>query len=122
MLYEDFAQKQKDAVLSGGSDQNRIRTHVFQALQYLRKVCNHPKLVLHPQHEQVQDLIEKTRWVLNKVQIQIINKFMTTFYSLKYMYFRNINIINLSIFETYILILMTPNKSSVSIFLALSTL
>ena len=53
MLYEDFAQKQKDAVLSGGSDQNRIRTHVFQALQYLRKVCNHPKLVLHPQHEQV---------------------------------------------------------------------
>ena len=53
MLYEDFAQKQKEAVLLNG-DQNKIRTHVFQALQYLRKVCNHPKLVLHPQHEQVK--------------------------------------------------------------------
>lgn len=52
MLYEDFAQKQKDAVMTSGNE-GRLRTHVFQAIQYLRKVCNHPKLVLHPEHEQV---------------------------------------------------------------------
>jgi TATA-binding protein-associated factor len=63
MLYEGFAQKQQEAVLSNGGDPSRIRTHVFQALQYLRKVCNHPKLVLHPQHEQVP--------ILQKVQILI---------------------------------------------------
>ncbi|KAJ1646965.1 TATA-binding protein-associated factor mot1 [Coemansia asiatica] len=33
---------------SGGS--NKPATHVFQALQYLRKLCNHPALVLSPKH------------------------------------------------------------------------
>lgn len=58
-LYEDFAKSrvkqnmEKD--LSGESGQlstaePKVASHVFQALQYLRKVCNHPKLVLTPQH------------------------------------------------------------------------
>ena len=49
-LYEDFAKSraaeeageevQDDAVAGG-------QTHVFQSLQYLRKLCNHPSLVMH---------------------------------------------------------------------------
>ena len=31
-----------------------VHAHIFQALQYLRKVCNHPKLVLTPQHPQFE--------------------------------------------------------------------
>ena len=40
LLYEDFAKEQKDK-------NKNDKSHIFQALQYLRKVCNHPKLVLH---------------------------------------------------------------------------
>ncbi len=32
---------------------------VFQALQYLRKVCNHPLLVLHPQHPEYESVIKE---------------------------------------------------------------
>merc|ERR1712080_529756 len=42
-------------------DKNRSssdKTHIFQALQYLRKVCNHPKLVLHEEHKHY-DLVQK---------------------------------------------------------------
>ena len=39
LLYEDFAKEQKDKTKT-----NADKTHIFQALQYLRKVCNHPKL------------------------------------------------------------------------------
>lgn len=59
-LYEDFAKSrvkqnmEKD--LSAGAtgeavkSEPKVASHIFQALQYLRKVCNHPKLVLTPQH------------------------------------------------------------------------
>nr|KAJ3419461.1 TATA-binding protein-associated factor mot1 [Polyrhizophydium stewartii] len=33
--------------------------HIFQALQYLRKVCNHPSLVLTPTHPQYRLVTEK---------------------------------------------------------------
>ena len=46
LLYEDFAKEQKDKSKAASE-----KTHVFQALQYLRKVCNHPKLVLHEEHK-----------------------------------------------------------------------
>ena len=51
-LYEDFTRSQAGQVGSTGQG----NTHVFQALQYLKKVCNHPKLVLtksHPEYESV---------------------------------------------------------------------
>lgn len=51
-LYEDFARSQ--AQKQDGQSSNP--THVFQALQYLKKVCNHPRLVLskdHPSYETV---------------------------------------------------------------------
>lgn len=57
-LYEDFARsrakKSVDESVAGTSEDQSVNphatAHVFQALQYLRKVCNHPKLVLSPQH------------------------------------------------------------------------
>lgn len=54
VLYEDFA-KDKNEVVKNGD-----RPHVFQALQYLRKVCNHPKLVLHPNHKAYSQVMQMT--------------------------------------------------------------
>ena len=49
-LYEDFTKSQSELLENSGKKdevQGKARkSHVFQALQYLRRVCNHPKLVL----------------------------------------------------------------------------
>ncbi|KAJ2617064.1 TATA-binding protein-associated factor mot1 [Coemansia sp. RSA 1365] len=66
LLYEDFARStvsdnlkqslgiaESDQKASNGETENKDKpkvTHVFQALQYLRKLCNHPALVLTPKH------------------------------------------------------------------------
>ncbi|PIA13088.1 hypothetical protein COEREDRAFT_17765 [Coemansia reversa NRRL 1564] len=66
LLYEEFARstvsdnlKQSlgiaasDQTTTNGETENKDKpkvTHVFQALQYLRKLCNHPALVLTPKH------------------------------------------------------------------------
>ena len=45
-------------------------TH-FQALQYLRKLCNHPTLVVnhdHPMYEQVQDYLESNSTTLTDIK------------------------------------------------------
>ncbi|XP_063444326.1 TATA-binding protein-associated factor 172-like [Mytilus trossulus] len=65
-LYEDFAKSRAkqgldDAVtqLGGEEDsqkQNPSIGHVFQALQYLKKVCNHPSLVLTPNHPKYKEI------------------------------------------------------------------
>ncbi|XP_076831393.1 TATA-binding protein-associated factor 172 isoform X2 [Brachyhypopomus gauderio] len=59
-LYEDFAKSRAkvsvDDVISTAAQEDEEKPklkatgHVFQALQYLRKLCNHPALVLTPQH------------------------------------------------------------------------
>ncbi|KAK9362462.1 hypothetical protein V1504DRAFT_448559 [Lipomyces starkeyi] len=52
-LYEDFAKKQKQTVnteVSSAGKENK--QHIFQALQYMRKLCDHPALVLNPKHPQ----------------------------------------------------------------------
>ena len=57
ILYEDFAKEQKDKKAAAASaaaaadGKSGGHQHIFQALQYLRKVCNHPKLVLHKSHK-----------------------------------------------------------------------
>uniref|UniRef100_A0A8C4N9N3 BTAF1 RNA polymerase II, B-TFIID transcription factor-associated n=1 Tax=Eptatretus burgeri TaxID=7764 RepID=A0A8C4N9N3_EPTBU len=69
-LYEDFARShaKKDAeeTLSSAPCLERQEPakknatgHVFQALQYLRKLCNHPALVLTPQHPEFQRITEE---------------------------------------------------------------
>jgi TATA-binding protein-associated factor len=67
-LYEDFTQgklcnevtkKSIDQLSSNSADvdlKNLSRSHVFQALQYLKSVCNHPKLVLTPKHSQYNQI------------------------------------------------------------------
>ncbi|KAK9238071.1 hypothetical protein V1525DRAFT_402348 [Lipomyces kononenkoae] len=52
-LYEDFAKKQKTTVrteVSSAGKENK--QHIFQALQYMRKLCDHPALVVNPKHPQ----------------------------------------------------------------------
>ncbi|KAL6056696.1 TATA-binding protein-associated factor [Balamuthia mandrillaris] len=64
-LYEDFAKTQaqrgiEEALVhdvdqdqeekKGKTKQKGQATHIFQALQYLRKLCSHPLLVLTPKH------------------------------------------------------------------------
>ncbi|RWS05521.1 TATA-binding protein-associated factor 172-like protein [Dinothrombium tinctorium] len=65
-LYEDFSKSHVRQTLesslsksSENSDNSSsiMTTHIFQALQYLRKVCNHPKLVLTPQHPEYTNVI-----------------------------------------------------------------
>ncbi|CUM66869.1 uncharacterized protein PRCAT00004553001 [Priceomyces carsonii] len=48
-LYKDFANKQKSTVLEEVKN-SEGKKHVFQALQYMRKLCNHPALVVSPNH------------------------------------------------------------------------
>ncbi|CAI4852904.1 ASN_collapsed_G0055470.mRNA.1.CDS.1 [Saccharomyces cerevisiae] len=64
-LYMDFTIKQKNVVEKDieNSEIADGKQHIFQALQYMRKLCNHPALVLspnHPQLAQVQDYLKQT--------------------------------------------------------------
>ena len=53
-LYDEFSKSRaganaEDAVktsVKGESGENAGQKHIFQSLQYLRKVCNHPALVM----------------------------------------------------------------------------
>ncbi|XP_060697914.1 TATA-binding protein-associated factor 172 isoform X1 [Hemiscyllium ocellatum] len=69
-LYEDFAKSRAkcdvEETISAGalSEENekpklKATGHVFQALQYLRKLCNHPALVLTSQHPEFQHIIDQ---------------------------------------------------------------
>ncbi|GFR58849.1 TATA-binding protein-associated factor 172 [Elysia marginata] len=66
-LYEDFAKSRAkrtvDETVTGGEDSKDKKVssqgtaHIFQALQYLRKVCNHPALVLGPSHPRHKEIL-----------------------------------------------------------------
>lgn len=58
-LYENFTKKQKTTITSEvveESTQKESKQHVFQALQYMRKLCNHPALVMNPKHPQYESV------------------------------------------------------------------
>ncbi|SMN21206.1 similar to Saccharomyces cerevisiae YPL082C MOT1 Essential abundant protein involved in regulation of transcription [Maudiozyma saulgeensis] len=57
-LYQDFAKKQKTVVQKDIQNTAEVdnKQHIFQALQYMRKLCNHPALVLSPDHPQLQQV------------------------------------------------------------------
>lgn len=62
-LYKDFVKKQKTTVEeevanNEGEDPKEGKTHVFQALQYMRKLCNHPALVLSPSHPKYAEVTQ----------------------------------------------------------------
>lgn len=68
-LYEDFAKSEakegaEKSLLdedeeSVGKEPKKKGGHVFQALQYLRKLVNHPALVLQPKHPQYDNVMKK---------------------------------------------------------------
>ncbi|KAI9019731.1 SNF2 family N-terminal domain-containing protein [Hyaloraphidium curvatum] len=74
-LYEDFSRSRaKNEVyedVSGKGGKGSGGTHVFQALQYLRKLVNHPALVLtpqHPEHGKVTSMLAKSNSSLRDLQ------------------------------------------------------
>uniref|UniRef100_A0A4W6D9I7 B-TFIID TATA-box binding protein associated factor 1 n=1 Tax=Lates calcarifer TaxID=8187 RepID=A0A4W6D9I7_LATCA len=68
-LYEDFAKSRakasvEDSISTASTEEEekpklKATGHVFQALQYLRKLCNHPSLVLTPQHPEYKRIAEQ---------------------------------------------------------------
>uniref|UniRef100_A0A8C3AU39 B-TFIID TATA-box binding protein associated factor 1 n=1 Tax=Cyclopterus lumpus TaxID=8103 RepID=A0A8C3AU39_CYCLU len=67
-LYEDFAKSRakasvEDSIANTAAEEEKPKLkatgHVFQALQYLRKLCNHPSLVLTPQHPEYKRITEQ---------------------------------------------------------------
>lgn len=75
-LYEDFAKSQARKNLENTFDEDdssstAATSHIFQALQYLRKVCNHPKLVLtnqHPEYERINTQLKEQNSTLSDIQ------------------------------------------------------
>ena len=52
-LFDDFAKKEgKTLNDKAGSDKKEDKQHIFQALQYMRKLCNSPSLVVKEDHKQ----------------------------------------------------------------------
>ncbi|KAM5142212.1 TATA-binding protein-associated factor 172 [Mantella aurantiaca] len=81
-LYEDFAKSRAKTdvdetvsmtALSEESERPKLKAtgHVFQALQYLRKLCNHPALVLttqHPEYKKITELLFTQNSSLRDIQ------------------------------------------------------
>ena len=70
-LFEDFFKKEKKTVeASVGSTEKDAKQHIFQALQYMRKLCNSPALVVkegNKQYEAVQKQLAATKSNLKDV-------------------------------------------------------
>ena len=51
-LFEDFTKKESKKITEeAGRDDKEAKQHIFQALQYMRKLCNSPALVMKPGHK-----------------------------------------------------------------------
>lgn len=56
-LFEDFSKKeQKELQDKVGSGERSDKEHIFQALQYMRRLCNSPALVVKEGHKQYNDV------------------------------------------------------------------
>ncbi|KAI8070902.1 hypothetical protein BC940DRAFT_294717 [Gongronella butleri] len=74
-LYDEFARSQAKQSLTHELDTEveapaSSATHIFQALQYLRKLCNHPLLVVndrHPSYAKVQDQLRRSNRSLHDI-------------------------------------------------------
>jgi SNF2 family DNA or RNA helicase len=63
-LYDDFAQSQAQGVVQDVVANGRApgkQHHVFQSLQYLRKLCNHPALVLKGDQQAIDAVLERVQ-------------------------------------------------------------
>ncbi|ETN45494.1 uncharacterized protein HMPREF1541_09326 [Cyphellophora europaea CBS 101466] len=70
-LFDDFFKKEKKTVeASVGSKDKEAKQHIFQALQYMRKLCNAPALVVkegNAQYDAVQKQLAATKSTLRDV-------------------------------------------------------
>ena len=70
-LFEDFTKKEgKSLAAAAGSDDKEAKQHIFQAIQYMRKLCNSPSLVVkegHKQYEAIQSLLARQQSNLKDV-------------------------------------------------------
>ncbi|RYO93094.1 hypothetical protein DL766_000238 [Monosporascus sp. MC13-8B] len=55
-LFDDFTKRQgKKLQADAGRDDKEAKQHIFQALQYMRKLCNSPALVMTPNNKLYED-------------------------------------------------------------------
>ncbi|KAK4169378.1 hypothetical protein QBC43DRAFT_307577 [Cladorrhinum sp. PSN259] len=55
-LFEDFTKRESKTIAEeAGRDDKEAKQHIFQALQYMRKLCNSPALVMKPGHKAYDD-------------------------------------------------------------------
>ncbi|KAK4139289.1 uncharacterized protein C8A04DRAFT_33228 [Dichotomopilus funicola] len=55
-LFEDFTKREGQKLSEqAGKDDKEAKQHIFQALQYMRKLCNSPALVMKPGHRSYED-------------------------------------------------------------------
>ena len=51
-LFDDFIKKESKKITEeAGRDDKDAKQHIFQALQYMRKLCNSPAMVMKPDHK-----------------------------------------------------------------------
>lgn len=64
-LFDDFTRKESKSLQEmAGSGDKEAKQHIFQALQYMRKLCNSPAMVLkegHKQYEATQALLARDK-------------------------------------------------------------
>ncbi|KPM11156.1 TATA-binding protein-associated factor 172-like protein [Sarcoptes scabiei] len=56
---EELTTVKRNESIKSASKKMATKSHIFQSLQYLRKVCNHPKLVLSPSHPNYDSIVQK---------------------------------------------------------------
>ncbi|CBF74527.1 hypothetical protein AN4187.2 [Aspergillus nidulans FGSC A4] len=70
-LFEDFTKKEQKALQEKmGSSEKADKEHIFQALQYMRRLCNSPALVVkegHKQYNEVQQYLQEKKSYLRDV-------------------------------------------------------
>lgn len=63
-LFEDFNKKQgKKIAAEAGKEDKESKQHIFAALQYMRKLCNAPAMVMkegHSSYEETQKILQKS--------------------------------------------------------------
>jgi TATA-binding protein-associated factor len=64
-LFNDFTKKEAKSLQDmAGNPDKEAKQHIFQALQYMRKLCNSPAMVMkegHKQYEDIQTMLAKDK-------------------------------------------------------------
>lgn len=71
-LFDDFAKKEVQSIQNAAADKSREgKQHIFQALQYMRKLCNSPAMAInqkHPQYNSITSTLAKEGTTLGAPQ------------------------------------------------------